>query len=166
MKYLKTNGVEIIKKHSGIYHLCGSLFSAQILVLRELNPEQHLWLSNLCSHLSAEQLKRIMQARSRIGDISSGKEQLVNSVFDVIMKANEGFLLSLIKEDETMPESIREYFHVDELEATIASQSEQLASQSEQLASKDELLSNQSEQLASKDELLARYEALFGPLPE
>ena len=104
----KRFGVIPEKKFQGIYYIeQGLVFPLQIVINKELNPEEYVWLSRLRSNLKPESDIDMLSKAYR----GKEKDPLYETAMDLIMRANE----NQCEEAKNMCEALRELF-ADELE--------------------------------------------------
>lgn len=105
MEYLKTTGFEILQEYPGIYHIRGAgFFDIQIVVTRELNPVNHIWLHSLTTDLDKTSAKMLI---SRINLLTEKDEkENADAVLHVAMEANASWLQD-VKEDKPMDPMLR-----------------------------------------------------------
>ena len=97
----------VTKAYPGIYYVEGLLFSLQVVVQRELDKEENVWLSRLRENLKMREDVEVLAHAYR------GKDQdpLYSAVMDLIIRAN----WKLYEEGENMCDALNELF-ADKLE--------------------------------------------------
>ena len=109
MAFLKKRySVQVIRECAGIYYVNDLLFPLQIVVQRELDPKENVWLSRLRQDLQMERDVEVL-ARAYRGKDS---DPLYSAVMDLIVRAN----WKMYKEGETVCDALNELF-ADKLEA-------------------------------------------------
>lgn len=114
MEYLIEEGYQIREVYSGIYYLEGrGLFDTQIIVSKQLESEEHIWLHSLQKNISRDAYQRLLYS---VGALQGKeKEEYGDAVLRVVSTANKDNLEKW-KEDEEMCEALREIM-APELEA-------------------------------------------------
>ena len=105
-RYFADHEIEFEKKHPGIYAIeRGLLFPLQIVVARELNKEEHVWLRALSKEMEREDYERLSKAVEELDETTN--DEYVDSVLRVSIRANE----KKLKEDKSMRfEALKELF--------------------------------------------------------
>ena len=101
------------KPYSGIYYIYkDGFFATQIVVIKELSKENHLFLTSITRKMNKEDAECLAKAVARLTD----KEDKDNAdaVLQVAMYANMQ-LFEMLKEDDVMCDALREFFK-DELQ--------------------------------------------------
>ena len=86
--YFKKRHVKVTNPYAGIYYVHGEvLFQTQIVVGRELKPENHIWIKALSDRLQKQELENLLERRMEM----AGKfdRELADSVLEVSVKANK-----------------------------------------------------------------------------
>ena len=94
--------VRITKPYPGIYYIEGLLFPVQILVQKELDQQENLWLGRLRQDLSREKDVEVL-ARAYKG---KEKDPLYSAAMDLIVRAN----WKVYEEGERMCDALNELF--------------------------------------------------------
>ena len=106
MAFLKSRyQVRITNMDSGIYYVEGLLFPLQILVQKELDSQDNLWLSRLRQNLNREHDVEVL-SRAYMGKENN---PLYSAAMDLIVRAN----WNVYKEENQMCDALKELF--DEL---------------------------------------------------
>lgn len=109
MAFLKKRySVQVNQECDGIYYVNDLLFPLQIVVQRELDPRENVWLSRLRQDLQMERDVEVL-ARAYRGKDS---DPLYSAVMDLIVRAN----WKMYKEGETVCDALNELF-ADKMEA-------------------------------------------------
>ena len=105
-RYLVAHGIRFSKRHPGIYHVERDLlFPLQIVVVRELDKREHIWLRALSKEMEREDFERLSEAAGKLDETANG--EFIDSVLQVSIRANE----KKLKEDKDMCcEALRELF--------------------------------------------------------
>ena len=105
-RYLVAHEIRFSKRHPGIYHVERDLlFPVQIVVARELDKREHVWLRALSKELEREDFERLSEAAGKLDETANG--EFIDSVLQVSIRANE----KKLKEDKDMCcEALRELF--------------------------------------------------------
>lgn len=103
---VKMYGAEITEAFPGIYYVSGLIFPLQILVNKELPPEENLWLSRLRQDLNMEDISLLAKAYK-----GNDRDPLYAAVMDLLVRANR----KQYEEGKDMCDALRELF-ADELE--------------------------------------------------
>ena len=102
IKYLESEcGFEVRNVSDGIYYVEGSAIQIQILESKKLPLEENLYLRNLRSSLSAEDMLKTLQAFDEVGSLDSR-----NAYLDRVIRAN----LLAFKEAIKMSEAVKYVF--------------------------------------------------------
>lgn len=103
---LKENGYQVSSPYHGIYYIEGKIpFSTQIVVTRELNPAEHIWLGSLSDELEKQNLLNLLAEIGRLH--GKADQEYAQSVLEVGLRANEQALKELIG-DKNMSEELLE----------------------------------------------------------
>ena len=94
-------GLNIIHVEAGIYYITGDAFPIQLLVTRELDPKENLWLQSLRNNMSKpEEIKTLLKEYE-----TKKSSKLYQAAMEVITRAN----WDAVKEvKETMCEALKE----------------------------------------------------------
>lgn len=105
-QYLSQKAFEISCFHKGLYRIhIGSLFPMQIIVTKELEGDEHVWLKSLSEKLQKEDVKLLLKRVS--GLTGEFDQQMADSVLKVSIDANKQLIREMM-EDESMYESLME----------------------------------------------------------
>lgn len=106
LKHLSGKGFEVICSCKGIYRIhTGSLFPLQIIVTKELDGENHVWLKSLSEKLQKEDVNRLLKHVS--GLTGEFDKEMADSVLKVSIDANRQLITEMM-EDESMYEALLE----------------------------------------------------------
>lgn len=94
-------GLNIIHVEAGIYYITGDAFPIQLLVTRELDPKENLWLQSLRNNMSKpEEIETLLKEYE-----TKKSSKLYQAAMEVITRAN----WDAVKEvKETMCEALKE----------------------------------------------------------
>lgn len=109
MRELEKAGMKIGKAGEGIYYVdCSFFFKIQIIVSKELDKEEHLWLTSLTDDLTKEQGKRLIIESA--GFKEKEAREYADSVMQVALKENSRVFRELKNQEvaENMCEALRE----------------------------------------------------------
>lgn len=106
-RQLESYGFKITNPDKGIYYVQKpEHFPAQIIVIKDLDRKNHVWLSGLTDRLKEENAKRLVSAARLLQN--KGDMDNADAVLQVSMKANKEVYDKLKKEDGFMCEALRE----------------------------------------------------------
>jgi hypothetical protein len=104
---LESYGFKITNPDKGIYYVQKpEHFPAQIIVIKDLDRKNHVWLNGLTDRLKEENAKRLVSAARLLQN--KGDMDNADAVLQVSMKANKEVYDKLKKEDGFMCEALRE----------------------------------------------------------
>lgn len=112
-KWFSSNNYVVEKPYSGIYYVYkDGFFATQIVVMKELSKENHLFLTSITRKMNKEDAERLAEAVAGL-TIKEDKDN-ADAVLQVAMQANIQ-LFDKLKEDDAMCDALREFFK-DELQ--------------------------------------------------
>lgn len=86
-QYFAEQGVSVEAPYKGIYYVMDEvLFPTQIIVTKELVPEEHIWLTALSDGIQKQQLRELLKKKESF-DTKLDRE-LADAVLEVVIKAN------------------------------------------------------------------------------
>ena len=86
-QYFEDKGVSIRNSYKGIYYITDEvLFPTQIIVTREMDTEEHIWLTALSDGMQKQQLKALLEKMETFD--SKLDRELAEAVLGVAIKAN------------------------------------------------------------------------------
>ena len=86
-EYFKEHGIKLTNPYKGIYYVVDAVvFPTQIIVTRELNLEEHVWLKALSGGMQKQQMQNLLETVEKL-DLKFDRE-LADSVLLVSIKAN------------------------------------------------------------------------------
>ncbi len=105
-RYLQKQDYQIANPHKGIYDIKGRiLFPTQIVVTRELDKKDHIWLSSLSAKLKKQDMKELF---NRVHQLDSRFDQeLADSILKVSIRANRE-VIKTWKGDDIMYQALME----------------------------------------------------------
>lgn len=103
--YFKDNKIEVTEIHKGIYQVDFFDFPVQIVVTKELEEENHIWVSSIARDLSENQLRAVILKAKDLQ--SKAEKQYVSSILSVVSRLNVENIEKL-KGDSTMEDVLFE----------------------------------------------------------
>ena len=94
----RKEGIGVTKPYPGIYYIDNMPFAMQIVVIRELDFDKHMWLVALSGRLPKEQVRKILKRASELTDPQ--EKELVDSVMQVCLAANRKTVEELKREED------------------------------------------------------------------
>lgn len=105
-KYFDTHGIRVEEAYKGIYYVLDSvLFPTQVIVTKELEPGEHIWLKSLSSQLEVREIRELLECVE--GLTEDVERQLADAVLEVSIRANRKIVEEL-RGDEGMCEALLE----------------------------------------------------------
>lgn len=138
LKELNASGVKVKSAANGIYQIEQfGLLPVQLLILREIGFENHLWLSSLTKTLNEHQLQQLIQ----MGKASKTdyEKQCIGAVLNVAFRANQQIFDKLKGGDPMAHEFVREFFK-DEITAMENEKDAIIAEKDAVIADKDAII--------------------------
>jgi hypothetical protein len=106
-RQLESYGFKVTNPDNGIYYVQKpEHFLAQIIVIKDLDRKNHVWLNGLTDRLKEDNAKRLVSAARLLQN--KGDMDNADAVLQVSMKANKEVYDKLKKEDGFMCEALRE----------------------------------------------------------
>lgn len=105
-EYFDEHHYSVSRPYAGIYYIEGPvLFPTQVIVTKELEWENHIWLKSLSEGLKQQEMKELLGAIRQL----AGKydRELADSVLEVSLRANE-HVMEKLKGDESMSQALLE----------------------------------------------------------
>ena len=99
-KILRKNNFSVAEATKGIYYInryCE--FPIQIIVTKELDEEQHVWINSLTSQISEQHIKKLIMITDDLTELD--EKNYANSVWEVITTENE-ILMNQLRRTEEM----------------------------------------------------------------
>jgi len=103
-RYFAEHHCSVSSPYKGIYYIEGPvLFPTQVIVTKELNRKDHIWLRSLSEELEQQDMQDLLKAVRQL----TGKydRELADSVLEVSIQANEQIIEKLIG-DESMSQAL------------------------------------------------------------
>lgn len=105
-RYFKEHDYLITNPYRGIYYIEGKvLFPTQVVVTKELNPIEHIWLSSLSDQLEKQSLLELLEEIGKLH--GKADKEFAQSVLEVGFGANKKIVEEVIG-DESMSEELLE----------------------------------------------------------
>ncbi len=105
-EYFREHGYRLFNPYKGIYYVEGNvLFPTQIIVTKELDEKNHVWLRALSGDVETKDARLLLEKMKGLNE--KGDQELAEAVLEVMMAANET-LIEDWKGDETMLEALME----------------------------------------------------------
>ena len=105
-EYFREHGYRLFNPYKGIYYVEGNvLFPTQIIVTKELDDKNHVWLRALSGNVETKDARLLLEKMKGLNE--KGDQELAEAVLEVMMAANET-LIEDWKGDETMLEALME----------------------------------------------------------
>lgn len=107
-RYFQKHGeYSVSNPYPGIYYVEGNvLFPTQVIVTREIEADEHVWLKALSSQMRPEDMKQLFQETLRLP--KQYDRDLAESVLEVSVRANEGAAEALLEGGEEMSGALLE----------------------------------------------------------
>ncbi|MDE6915038.1 MAG: hypothetical protein K2P35_15295 [Lachnospiraceae bacterium] len=104
--YFKEHGIKVMNPYKGMYYVMDAvLFPTQIIVTKELNLEEHVWLKALSGGMQKQQMRNLLETIEKL-DLRFDRE-LADSVLQVSISANKQVVEEL-RGDESMCQALLE----------------------------------------------------------
>lgn len=104
--YFKEHGITYTNPYKGIYQVTNTvLFPTQIIVTKELNSKEHVWLKALSGQMEKQQMRELLEKIEKL-DLKIDRE-LADSVLQVSIGANKQVVEEL-RGDENMCQALLE----------------------------------------------------------
>ena len=114
-KSLENYGYAVKQIHQGIYMVTGNyIFPTQIVVMKQLDPELHFWLSNLRKDIPEPTFRDVIIRMH--GFTTKQEKEYAKAYFGALAEYNKQ-IHAKAKEEPTMNEYMRD-FYKDEIEAS------------------------------------------------
>lgn len=105
-RYLKEHNYKIQSSYQGIYYITGNLlFPTQIVVSRELNLSEHIWIGSLSQKMKKQDMRELFIRVQKLDN--KFEKELADSVLQVSIEANKEVMESW-KGDGAMYEALYE----------------------------------------------------------
>ncbi len=138
----------VTPKADGIYRIGGMLFPMQILVTKELNEENHIWVTSLTPTMSRTRAQKLLNNYSALKNDEDKRN--ADSIVNVASEANIELFKKLIQEGEQMCEELKELLapEIMEFKIRLEEQNAQLAENAAKLSDKDAEIAKLKKMLA------------------
>lgn len=105
---LKRYNIYFGQKSKGIYKVHWSFpCDVQILVTREMNPEEHIWLTSLSDHVEEKQARRLIKEVHALTE--KDDKEYADAVLQIAMERNKE-IFEKIRSDELMCNALWDFF--------------------------------------------------------
>ena len=105
-QYFDAHGIRVEKPYKGIYYVLDSvLFPTQVIVTKELEPGEHIWLKSLSNQLEVQEIRELLECVEGLAE--EGEKRLAEAVLEVSIRANRRAVEEL-RGDEGMCEALLE----------------------------------------------------------
>lgn len=145
----------VTEKAGGIYRISGALFPMQVLVTKELDREEHVWVTSLTRNLSRKRARKLLGSCTGLSDDEDRRN--ADSVVNVASEANIELFRKMIQEGDQMCEELKELLapEIVEFKIRLAEQNAQLMDNAAKLADKDAKLADNAAEIAKLKRMLA-----------
>lgn len=105
-RYFEEHGIRMINPYCGIYYVLDAvLFPTQIIVTKELNKRNHMWLAALSNDMEKQDMRGLLE---KIDGLTQKLDrELADSVLEVSIRANRQIVEEL-RGDESMCQALLE----------------------------------------------------------
>ena len=108
---LKRYNILFEQTSKGIYMIKWEfLCDVQILVTREMNPEEHIWLTSLSDHIEEKQARRLIKEVHTLTE--KDDKEYADSVLQIAMERNKE-IFDEIRSDELMCQALWDFFKTE-----------------------------------------------------
>lgn len=105
-QYFKEHGYKVSNPHKGIYYIESKvLFSTQVIVTKELDKEEHIWLGALSAKLQKQDMQELVKNIRKLTEKED--KELADSVLQVSIEANRQIVDEMMG-DDSMCEALME----------------------------------------------------------
>ena len=104
--YFKEHGIRVTNPYRGIYYVLDAvLFQTQIVVIRELDKKNHMWLAALSGGMEKVDMRKLLE---KVDTLTQKQDrELADSVLEVSIRANRKIVEEL-RGDEAMCQALLE----------------------------------------------------------
>ena len=130
-RYFKEHNISFTNPYIGIYYVMDAvLFPTQIIVTKELNIEEHIWLRALSSGMQKQQMRNLLEKIEKL-DLKFDRE-LADSILQVSISANKQVVKQL-RGDESMCQALLEIMEpeINKIKETVRVETTQQVTQQE-----------------------------------
>ena len=98
-KKLKELHLSVEEVADGIYYISGyNEISIQVIVTKKLNSEQHVWINALTSHISEQQIRKLVSLTNNLTELDDRNH--ASSVWEVVSIENKEIIKQLRRNNE------------------------------------------------------------------
>ena len=160
-QYFDAHGIRVEKPYKGIYYVLDSvLFPTQVIVTKELEPGEHIWLKSLSNQLEVQEIRELLECVEGLAE--EGEKRLAEAVLEVSIRANRRAVEEL-RGDEGMCEALLEIMEPEinqMVKAATEKETKRLQEETERLQEETERLQEESRKEAKRLQEKARKEAI------
>lgn len=155
---------EVVKKGNGIYYIDKMLFPMQIIVTKELNWENHVWLKSLTRSLERKQAEELLDSYEKLEDEKDCAN--AGAIVKLVSDLNDEVFMQIISGGERMtkemklmliPEFGELWKRLEDSEARLADSETRLADKDAELADKDAQLADKDAEIAILKRMVAEF---------
>ena len=147
-QYFDAHGVRVEEAYKGIYYVLDSvLFPTQVIVTKELEPGEHIWLKSLSNQLEVQEIRELLECVEGLAE--EGEKRLAEAVLEVSIRANRRAVEEL-RGDEGMCEALLEIMEPEinqMVKAATEKETKRLQEETERLQEETERLQEETERL-------------------
>lgn len=154
MEYFTDHGFLVKKPGKGIYHILKEYhFPMQVIVSKELDKKEHVWLTSLTKKLSeARAEKLVLEADALKGEYARAHAE---AVLNLSMNVNEDIFNKMKDKEEyaVCCEAIRKFFQpeLDEKERIISEKDQALNEMDQIISEKESIIAKNTQEVVNKD---------------
>ncbi|MDE5696186.1 MAG: DUF1090 domain-containing protein [Lachnospiraceae bacterium] len=146
---------QIIKRGKGIYQISGMLFPMQIIAIKELERNQHVWLRSLTRSMDLVQAEELLSNYEGLqNDEDRAKAGvIVNLVSDI----NSALFEQIVSGGEKMSEALKKMIlpELGELKLVLADKEAEIADKEAEIADKEAEIADKEAEIAELKRMLA-----------
>lgn len=155
-QWLRQHGCGVDKICKGVYYVTGAgFFATQVIVPRELDEENNIWLTSLTDDMNQQQAKRLIEKSKEL--LGRPEAEYVDAVLQVVSKANREIFDRIKEDDENMYSALVELMRPEIDEAANAATAQKTVQAIENAIKK--LKMSKEEACAFMDTTVGEYEA-------
>ena len=103
-RYFEDHHIKTVNPYRGIYYVLDTvLFPTQIVVGRELEQENHVWLKALSDRINRQQMEELLEKANSLKQ--KFERELADSVLEISIKANR-WVAEEVRGDDSMGQAI------------------------------------------------------------
>ncbi len=128
-QYFEEHGITLENPYKGVYYVMeGFMFPAQIVVTKELNRQEHIWLTALTDEMQKQQMKELLDKVESFH--TKFDRELAEAVLEVAIKANWQTAQEL-RGDGNMCEALMELMEpeINKIKETVREETKQQVTQ-------------------------------------